>query len=81
MEKEVLVLDIVGGVLLRPRFQRWESLTLAFLRELRDIQRHMSLRAFSTRDVDVADAGAIRTASVRGELAEHDEVECVLLVC
>ena len=82
MGREVLVLDIVGGALgMRPRFQREGSLTLALLRELRDIQRHMSLRALSARDVDVADAGAVRTAGIRGELAEHDEVECVLLVC
>lgn len=57
------------------------SLTLALLRELRDIQRHMSLHALRTRDVDVADAGAVRTTGVGGELAEHDKVECVLVIC
>ena len=56
-------------------------LALALLRELRNIQWHMSLRTLSTRDVDVADASAVRAAGVGGELAEHDEVECVLLVC
>lgn len=56
-------------------------LALALLRELRNIQWHMSLRTLSTRDVDMADAGAVRAAGVGGELAEHDEVECVLSVC
>ena len=62
--REVLVLHIVGKALgLRSWVERG-SLTLALLRELRDIQRHMSLRTLSTRDVDVADAGAVRTAGV-----------------
>lgn len=41
----------------------------------------MSLRALRARYVDVADAGPVGAAGVRGKLSEHDEVEGVLFVC
>lgn len=60
------------------RYER-RCLALALLRVLHNVYRHL-LRALETRDVDVANAGAVGAARVAWELAEHDKVKGVLLI-